>query len=341
VTTIANHTSNRTVFPATQINKLVVFDGHKFIVNQDGNVTNEEGEVVSTLGQEGIIKYIEEELIIKNDKWPKTISQESSTFTMFKNGTVYNAEGELVTEDGWTGLDDLYKKNYTVFNYNGKLYHVYDDEHVTNADGETILEEGGLDSLIKKLESQYTVWVINDNLKLFTNAEGVVTFANGTVLCEGGIENATHIFHQFFEQKYYYIYTVNGDLYYVDEASGKLFNSTGGFIYQASSALEALAFIDEDFSYFTYDDVTYRWYSNGTVTNKAGNETLVKEGGFQKFYKDIKAVSIERNYDTYICNDETYYSYTNGTVYNSEGESVIIDGGILECARAKCQNEIH
>lgn len=159
---------------------------------------------------------------------------------MYKNGTVINQDGEVVTEDGWTGLEEIYKTNYTTFNYNGKLYHVYEDGHVVDVNGETVVEEGGLDSLIEYLESQYTVWVINDNLKLFVNGSGVVTFANGTVLCEGGMKNATHHFSNHFSQTYYYVYTSNGELFFGDEDTGKLFNSSGSLVYTANSALDAL-----------------------------------------------------------------------------------------------------
>lgn len=149
----------------------------------------------------------------------------------------------------------------------GKEFHVYENGTVTNANETVIVEEGGLENLIKYLEKFEAIFVINDNLRLFIDDKGVVTFANGTILCEGGIEEVEHSFLSHFDQKYAYIKTDNGNVFFYDPVSGNLYNSMGELLLEEGTVNEALAIIDEDYSYFTYDNATYRLYFSGNVTN--------------------------------------------------------------------------
>ena len=337
VTRNTTTTSQREKIPAKEITKVVTFEGVNYYIYSNGNVTTEDGEFVVQNGWDGILSYIQNELVLRKDTWPKNVWYGSNQYTVYKNGTAVNEEGEVITEEGFSGLESVHQKPYHIYAVSGKEYHIYENGTVTSINGTTILGEGsGLEKLIEHLQKSSSIYVINDNLRLFIDEDGVVTFANGTVLCDGGIDEVEHTFMKHFEQQYAYIKTSNGEIFFYDPISGNQYNSQGELVDKDVTNFEALESLGEAFNFFVYDNVTYRLYYNGNVTDKSG-VNILSSGGFDGFWKAIKQAKVERDYDTYVCNGQTFTSYKNGTVFNEEGEAVVLEEGIKGCTHLMCE----
>ena len=342
VETVETETTNSTTYPVslneTDFNTVVVFEGVDYYIWENGTVTTTDGEFVNLGGYEGFLKFVESELQMRKDTYPKTVFYGETRYTVYENGTATNETGDVVTTEGFAGLEKYHKPNYSIYIASGREFHVYEDGHVTYKNGTTVLEEGGITALVDYIENIDTVWIVNENLKLFVDKDGVVAFANGTILCEGGIEGAMHDFASHFDMEYGYVVTDKNETFFINPETGVVYNNKGEVVVEAGGLEAALESVGDDFNKITYNGVRYRLYFNDTVIDAEG--TVFSTTGLDGLFFTLKQEKANRTYNEYECEGTRYTAYNNGSVF-SNGVMVEETEGFVGCTKLLCERSRH
>lgn len=240
------------------------------------------------------------------------------------SGTVTDEEGNVVTQEGITGLRKAVEPAYRTYYIKSTEYREYKNGSVTDIKGNVIAKTGGIDTVLTSLKPKFTHYQVNGESYNIFQSGRVADSDDNTVLEEGGIfallsQIAEESKDEDYEKKNSAILLMNGEQF-TYFSNGTIYDKNG-LVVVKTGGIEAMQAYYVPYNITNINGEDFKIYRNGTVTNLKGE--FVIDGGLIALKNwFIKSHNIDyKIIDTCIGNS-TFKLFNNGTVTTFGGTFV-------------------